>query len=144
VTRASLNDTKRDAMSHTVNKLLRSDWTTKQLAALLGVAVGTVGTWKRGASMGTNSQRNELNKLLRVDAKEYREEARRILRTALESYRLRAAREIERAEVMDRTDPLPPGVTMGMGETTRAPGARRRWNRGIAEQEARIAGLEEA
>jgi ribosome-binding protein aMBF1 (putative translation factor) len=55
-----VNDKKRQDMAAQVGRLRDLGWSSVQLAALFNVSPGTVNTWGRGDSMGTNLQRREL------------------------------------------------------------------------------------
>lgn len=57
------NAAKRDLMAATIAACRKRGWTTAQLAAWMHVTTSTVNSWGRGASMGTNAQREELAKL---------------------------------------------------------------------------------
>lgn len=57
------NDRKRIEMSNHVIRLRTLGWTTAALAVWMDVTPGTVNSWARRASMGTNAQRDHLSEL---------------------------------------------------------------------------------
>jgi hypothetical protein len=69
-------------MARLVKELLSDGWEKEELAEHFGVSVGCVGTWARGDSMGTNSQRAALEALA-APVKHTRESFIRYLRNTL-------------------------------------------------------------
>jgi hypothetical protein len=64
VASSETNEAKRELMSRVVDAQLRGNgWKPDQLAALMWVTTGTVRSWWRGDSMGTNAQRAMLAEL---------------------------------------------------------------------------------
>lgn len=60
---SKVNDEKRDRMAKEAEGAYARGWTVEQLAALFRVTPGTVNSWRRGNSMGLNSQRSGLANL---------------------------------------------------------------------------------
>lgn len=63
MTRVEINEAKRKEISQHVDRLLGIGWTTRSLAAFMGVSRSAVGAWRNGRSMGTNGQRSVLRSL---------------------------------------------------------------------------------
>lgn len=61
--RTDQNEAKRAHMNTILTKLTNKGWTAAQLAAMMGVEATTARAWKRGKSMGTNTQRAQLVEL---------------------------------------------------------------------------------
>jgi type II secretory pathway component PulJ len=57
------NDLKREDMKKLVEAAKAAGWTTAVLSAFIGVSSGTISSWGRGDSMGTNGQRERLRTL---------------------------------------------------------------------------------
>lgn len=57
------NAVKREEMKFRIAEARAKGWTTSMLATEMGVTAGTISAWTRGASMGTNRQREALAKL---------------------------------------------------------------------------------
>lgn len=116
---AALNGRKREEMAQLVGDAIARGWTAPALASYLRVSVGTIGTWKRGTSMGTNAQRAELRSL--ASPRAVLPEAIAAIRQAVEreesvlaearaanahessihSYRVRAAKYRERLDALE-------------------------------------------
>lgn len=60
---ATLNDAKREEMKRLMSEAKAKGYSSSELASIFKVSSSTISSWGRGASMGTNAQREALGLL---------------------------------------------------------------------------------